>query len=151
MVMGCFVLSGVRPPHRIHGNMDTSVYKHIMENVMLTFAHKKNIQEMDVPARLRSYVYFESRQEFQVKKKISQSLGWNSIEHLLDDFQRAIEDINVKNADENLDVLSEAWNRISHSKIENLIESMPRICKDVIGCLSYPRKYWLVFVKIVVY
>uniref|UniRef100_A0A7I4Z4K4 Paired domain-containing protein n=1 Tax=Haemonchus contortus TaxID=6289 RepID=A0A7I4Z4K4_HAECO len=147
MLWGCFSLSGVGPLVRIQGNMNSAQCKDILENVMLPFANQ-NLptrwifqHDNDPKHTSRLVADFLQSKEINVMEWPSQSPDLNPIEHLWEELARRTSQVPVKNADEKFNLLSREWALIPQSKIEALIDSMPRRCRAVVDSLGYPTKY----------
>ncbi|XGW12132.1 hypothetical protein V3C99_013090 [Haemonchus contortus] len=147
MLWGCFSLSGVGPLVRIQGNMNSAQYKDILENVMFPFAYQNMptrwiFQHDNDPKNTSRLVadFLQSR-EINIMEWPSQSPDLNPIEHLREELARRTSQVPVKNADEKFNLLSREWALIPQSKIEALIDSMPRRCRAVVDSLEYPTKY----------
>ena len=65
----------------------------------------------------------------------------NPIENLWSIIDLRTEDREPKNEEELFEILKEAWESIPPHILENLVESMPRRCQDVINSKGYPIKY----------
>ncbi|XGW34249.1 hypothetical protein V3C99_018242 [Haemonchus contortus] len=127
--------------------MNSAQYKNISENVMLPFANqnlptRRIFQHGNDPKHTSRLVAdFLQSKEINVMEWPSQSPDLNSIEHLWEELARRASQVAVGNADEKFNLLPREWILIPQSKIEALIDSVPRRCKAVADSLWYPTKY----------
>lgn len=147
LVWGCFSGHGIGPIHRINGIMDRFVYKDILENIMLPHAEEEmplkwRYQQDNDPKHTAKCVkeWFKNN-KINVLKWPAQSPDLNPIENLWDIVDRKINRDDCRNADELFRQVEIAWNEISGEILSNLIESMPRRCKEVLKNKGYATKY----------
>uniref|UniRef100_A0A7I4Z0Y7 DDE_3 domain-containing protein n=1 Tax=Haemonchus contortus TaxID=6289 RepID=A0A7I4Z0Y7_HAECO len=145
--MGTFRLSGVGPHVRIQGDMYSAQYKDILENVVLPFANQnmptRRIFQHDSDPKHTSRLVadFLQSKEINAMEWPNQSQDLNLIEHLWEELARLTSQVRVGNAGEKFNILSREWALIPQSKIEALIDSMPRRCEAIVDSLGYPTKY----------
>lgn len=147
LVWGCFSGNGIGPIHKINGIMDRFMYKDILANVMLPHASEEmplrwTFQHDNDPKHTAKCV-----KEWFVENKINilkwpaQSPDLNPIENLWDIVDRRINRDFCKNSDDLFRQVENAWSGISGEILSNLIESMPRRCKEVLKNNGYGTKY----------
>lgn len=147
MIWTCFSGHGVGPFHQIDITMDRFVYKNILETVMLPYA------EWEMPIR---WVFQHDNDPKHTSKLVKdwfiangiQVLDWpaqspdlNPIENLFAILKRKVGNRRFQNKKDLMDSLKFEWERIPMSTINNLLESMPRRCAEVIKNKGYYTKY----------
>lgn len=143
MVWGCFSSYGMGPLHRIEGIMDKYMYKDILKNVMEQYADeylplKHIFQHDNVPKHASKIVkQWLEMSKIEVMLWPSQSPDLNPIGNLWEIVDRQIRNENYTNKDQLFRALERAWSQIDDKIIANLIESMPRRCRDVINANGY--------------
>lgn len=148
MVWGCFSINGVGPLRPINGIMDRFLYKDILEETMLPYAHEcfgENnfiFQQDNDPKHTAKVV-----KEFFEEKKItllpwpSQSPDLNPIENLWGIVKREISNSKPSNLKDLYNLVEKTWNNIKIDQCIRLVESMPKRCAKVIQNKGYWTKY----------
>ena len=147
MVWGCFSRNGVGPLYPISGIIDKTMYKGILQDIMLPYAKEKMgrgcIFQQDNDLKHTSGLV---KSWFHTKKVRlldwpSQSPDLNPIEHLGEELDRRCKSRNPSNKDELFEMLKKEWCNIPVSTLMKLVDSMPRRCSAVIKAKGYPTKY----------
>ena len=147
MVWGCFSAYGMGPLHRIEGIMDKYMYKDILKNIMEPYAYEylpiKYTFQHDNDPKHASKIVKQWFVEVKINVMVwpSQSPDLNPIENLWEILDKQIRSEHFSNKEKLLQVLQRAWSSIDYKIIMNLIESMPRRCKEVINAKGYYTKY----------
>ena len=71
----------------------------------------------------------------------AQSPDLNPIENLWCEAERRLGGHKFKKSDELFNAVRKAWESIPKSRLEKLVESMPRRCQAVIDAKGYATKY----------
>jgi|tagenome__1003787_1003787.scaffolds.fasta_scaffold20698186_1 transposase len=149
MVWGCFTRFGVGPLVRLKGRLAAKDYIQVLETHLIPFLETLSEEP---------FIFQEDNAPIHTAKKTAkwkldnaipllpwppQSPDINPIEHLWDELERRVRGRNVlpKNEDELFDFLLEEWERIPMSKLENLVDSMPRRVQAVCNANGYPTRY----------
>ena len=147
MVWGCFSNKGVGPLVRIDGIIDQLVYREILKNHMLPFAHEELSrswifqQDNDPKHRSKLLQEYFKKAKIKVLEWPSQNPDLNPIEHLWEELDRRARTQNYSNLMTFFKVLQEEWNEIPKNRIKNLVASMPRRCQAVIQSKGFATKY----------
>lgn len=147
MVWGCFSAYGMGPLHRIEGIMDKYIYKDILKNIMEPYADEylpiKYIFQHDNDPKHASKIVKQWFKEAKINVMLwpSQSPDLNPIENLWEILDKQIRSENFSNKEKLFQVLQRAWSSIDYKIIMNLIESMPRRCREVVNSKGYYTKY----------
>lgn len=147
MVWGYFSGHGLGPIHKIDGTMDRFMYRDILQSVMLPHAEdqlplKWIFQQDNDPKHTSNTVrtWFQENR-IDVLQWPAQSPDLNPIENLWEIVDRRIVRTNCKNKSDLFEQIKLAWERIPNSIINNLIDSMPRRCAEVIKNKGFATKY----------
>lgn len=147
MLWGCFSWYGVGPLHKIEGIMNADVYVNILETVLLPYA------EEEMPLR---WVYMQDNDPKHVSRKAktwfrannvrvldwpAQSPDLNPIENLWMELKKAVSDAKPQNNDELWRICQAEWKSISEEKCRELVNSLPRRCRQLINNKGHATKY----------
>lgn len=147
MVWTCFSANGVGPFHKIDGTMDRFMYKNILETKMIPHAEwnmplRWVFQHDNDPKHTSKVVKdFIEENGIQVLDWPAQSPDLNPIENLFGILKKSVSGKRFKNRNELFQGLKAEWKRVPESVLNNLIESMPRRCAEVIKNKGSYTKY----------
>lgn len=146
-VWACFSYYGVGPIHLINGIMDQHVYVKILDEVMLPYAEyemplKWVFQQDNDPKHTskKAKEWFRVK-GIQVVEWPPQSPDLNPIENLWCDVKKYVADAKPTNNQHLWRVVEEAWRKITPTRCQNLVNSMPRRCKAVLKNKGFSTKY----------
>lgn len=147
MVWACFSYHGVGPIHLIEGIMDSSVYVHILQNVLLPYAEYEMpliwVMQQDNEPKHTSKLAKQwfSNQKVNIMEWPAQFPNVNPIENLWLDVKKSVGKTNPTNKNELWQAIKAAWYAIPVERCQRLVDSMPRRCQAVLKCKGYTTKY----------
>jgi hypothetical protein len=148
MVWGCFAYHGVGRLHCIKTIMDQKIYKQILMRQMLPsarqlFPNRIFTFQQDNDPKHTSH----SSRNYLVNKNITlmewpaQSLDLNPIENLWSILDKQTRERRPQTEEELFEILQNGWNNIPITKLNALVDSMPRRCAAVMKSKGLPTKY----------
>lgn len=147
MVWGCFSGQGIGPIHKINGIMRSEEYRNILSDVMLPYASWEMplawvFQHDNDPKHTSKLVkQWISSENLCMLDWPAQSPDLNPIENLWEIVKRKIGNKIFKKPEDLYVHLKEQWNTIPKDIIDNLIQSMPKRCAEVIKRRGYAINY----------
>lgn len=150
-VWGCFSFNGVGSLYRIKGNLEKKQYHSILQRHAIPSARRlcgrgfTLLQDNDPKHSsnlCKNYLKNKENQgELKLMKFPPQSSDVNPIEHLWDHLKREKVKYEVTSQDRLWDVLSECWNNIKSSTLQNLVKPMPRRVQAILKAKGGHTKY----------
>lgn len=147
MVWGCFSAAGCGPLHQINGIMDRFQYRDIMESVMLPYAEEEMPlrwvfqQDNDPKHSSKLLKQWFATNNIRVLEWPSQSPDLNPIENLWAILKRRVGQKTHTSPSALFAALKNEWENVPAAIFQNLIDSMPRRCREVIKNKGYWTKY----------
>lgn len=147
MVWGCFCRDRIGPLVLLEGSVTAVKYIELLEQHLLPFMNVQTeyvFQDDNAPAHTaRAVKQWKDDNLTETLPWPAQSPDLNPIENLWDELDRRVRahKPKPKNTRELFIVLREKWETIEISKINNLIESMPRRVTAVIKNQGNPTRY----------
>jgi transposase len=149
-IWGCFSSNGVGPLHKVNGMMNSQQY---IQNLKTNLIEKCQ----NLKGKTRSKWYFQQDNDSKHTSGVTRAfldanrvslLPWpaqspdlNPIENLWSILDSKVKDRHPKDENDLFNILQTAWNELDPHILQNLIESMPNRCEEVIKLKGYPIKY----------
>lgn len=148
MVWGCMASSGLGRFHIIEGMMNAVKYIKVLQDVMIPsaqtlFMGEYCFQDDNAPChRAKSVVKWMADHRIQRLDWPAQSPDLNPIENLWSILATQVHKAAPRNKRELIEALIAAWYRnITPDRIQKLVQSMPKRCKQVIRSKGWPIGY----------
>lgn len=147
MIWGCFSWQGVGPLYHINGKMDRFQYRDILKNQMLPHARRImprgwSFQHDNDPKHTAKMVKdWLGANRVRVLSWPAQSPDLNPIENLWGQVKVALGRQKFQTPAELFNAVQHIWDSINQQNIENLINSMPRRCAEVIKAKGFSIDY----------
>ncbi len=148
MVWGCFAWHGVGSLYKVQGILEQRQYHKILKQQLAIsakklFPRKKYIFQQDNDPKHTSKLCKNYLRNKKIKTLDwpAQSPDLNPIENLWSILDMMVKDRKPQTDDQLMEVLTNGWNSIEITKLNNLVESMQRRCEAVIANNGYPCNY----------
>lgn len=147
MVWGCFSYYGVGPIHWIKTIMDKTVYVNILQEVMLPYVSENMpliwvFQQDNDPkhtSKLAKKWFLDNK--INMMEWPAQSPDLNPIENLWTDIKKGVSQIQPTSNQALWTAVQQIWYSIPKERCQNLVNSMPKRCAEVITNKGHATKY----------
>lgn len=147
MVWACFSYYGVGPIHWIRSIMDETIYVNIMQEVMLPYASEEMPlvwvfqQDNDPKHTSKLATKWFKDNKINVMEWPAQSPDLNPIENLWADIKKGVAQIQPTSNEALWNAVKQIWNEIPVERCQNLVNSMPKRCAEVVANKGNATKY----------
>ena len=145
MVWGAFSSQGVIPLVRLHGNLNAVRYTEVLDEHVRHFIHQQPhfifMQDNAKPHTTNATTRFLQENNINVLQWPANSPDLNPIENLWGALKSELDRREIHGMQQLFDVALEIFVGFDQQMLDNLIESMPRHCREVIKRNGWHIKY----------